>query len=232
MKTIAIIAEYAPTYEPHAATGHAIEHSRMALGLEIGYQWISTADITTALFDQYDALWVAPGSPYKRMDKALWAIQYAREHKIPTLGTCGGFQHMIIEYARNVLMIPEAKHAEYDPYASQLFISELTCSLAGREMALHLDPNSKAARAYGATDITEQYYCNFGVNPDAIDALKRGPIAIVGSDAEGEVRVIEYPEHPFFIATLYVPQVRSTPENPHPLIDAFLSAIGDAKPAT
>jgi CTP synthase (UTP-ammonia lyase) len=131
----------------------------------------------------------------------------------------------IIEYARHVLMIQDAQHAEYDPYASRLFISELTCSLAGRKMAVQLDPDSKAARAYGATNITEQYYCNFSVNPDTIDTLKRGPIDIVGSDAEGEVRVVEYPEHPFFVGTLYVPQMRSTTETPHPLISAFLQAI-------
>ncbi len=123
MKTIAIIAEYTETYEPHVATNRAIEHSRDALGFDISYQWISTADITDDLFQQYDALWVAPGSPYKNMDKTLWAIRRAREQQIPALGTCGGFQHIMLEYARNVLMIEDAQHAEYDPYAHQLLRS-------------------------------------------------------------------------------------------------------------
>ncbi len=59
---------------------------------------------------------MAPGSPYKNMDNTLWTIRYAREHDIPLLGTCGGFQHVIIEIARNVLGIEDAEHAEYDPY--------------------------------------------------------------------------------------------------------------------
>jgi CTP synthase (UTP-ammonia lyase) len=71
----------------------------------------------------------------------------------------------------------------------------------------------------------ERYYCNFGVNPDCIDELKQGPLKVSGSDAEGEIRVIEHPDHPFFIGTLFVPQMRSIPERPHPLVTAFLRAV-------
>jgi CTP synthase (UTP-ammonia lyase) len=133
--------------------------------------------------------------------------------------------NMVIEYARNVLGFRDAQHAEYDPYASNLFISQLACSLAGREMLLTFTPGSQIADIYGALSATEQYYCNVGVNPDRIGLLKSGPIKITGSDSEGEVRVIELPGHPFFIGTLFVPQTRSTPETPHPLVTAFLRTI-------
>jgi CTP synthase (UTP-ammonia lyase) len=73
--------------------------------------------------------------------------------------------------------------------------------------------------------VTESYYCNFGVNPDRVPLLKSGPLKITGSDSEGEVRIIELPDHPFFIGTLFVPQARSTPDNPHPLVTAFLKAV-------
>ena len=159
------------------------------------------------------------------MDRTLWAIRYAREHAIPTIGTCGGLQHIMLEYARNLLGFKDAQHAEYDPYASNLFISELACSLAGRQMELELVEGSKVAGIYGSTRAKEAYYCNFAVNPEYIEEIKNGPIRITGSDAEGEVRVIEYPDHPFFIATLFVPQTRSTSEKPHPLVNAFLTAI-------
>ena len=159
------------------------------------------------------------------MELTLWAIRYARENKVPCLGTCGGFQHMVIEYARNVLGFKDAQHAEYDPYATNLFISQLACSLAGREMQLNFVPESQVAAIYGGLSATEHYYCNFGVNPDYIDELKQGPLNISGSDAEGEIRVIEQPDHPFFIGTLFVPQTRSTAEKPHPLVTAFLAAI-------
>lgn len=224
-KSIALLGEYTPTFPPHASTNAAIEHSRKVLGAEISADWVSTADIEPKLFERYSGIWVAPGSPYKSMEKTLWAIRHARENNIPCFGTCGGFQHIVIEYARNVLGFKDAQHAEYDPYASKLFISELACSLAGREMQISFTPESQVAAIYGALSATEHYYCNFGVNPDCIRELKRGPLSISGSDIEGEVRVIEYPGHPFFIGTLFVPQTRSTPKTPHPLVTAFLGAV-------
>ncbi len=224
-KSIALLGEYTPAFSPHASTNAAIEHSRNILRADISADWISTANIAPKLFERYSGIWVAPGSPYKSMEKTLWAIRYARESNIPCLGTCGGFQHMVLEYAHNVLGFKDAQHAEYDPAASKLFISKLACSLAGREMTLNFVPGSQVATIYGGVAATEYYYCNFGVNPDCIRELKQGPLSISGSDVEGEVRVIEYPGHPFFIGTLFVPQTRSTPEVPHPLVTAFLGAV-------
>ena len=224
-KSIALLGEYTPTFPPHVSTNAAIEHSRNLLGVNINATWVSTENIDQQLFEHYSAVWVAPGSPYKSMEKTLWAIRYARENKIPCFGTCGGFQHIVIEYARNVLSFKDAQHAEYDPYASNLFISQLACSLAGREMQLNFVPGSQVAAIYGGLSAKEHYYCNFGVNPDCIRELKQGPLSISGSDAEGEIRVIDLPSHPFFIGTLFVPQTRSTPERPHPLVTAFLEAV-------
>jgi len=226
-QSIALLGEYTPTFPPHLATNAAIVHAKTALGLEINADWVSTADIDQTLFERYSGIWVAPGSPYKNLDKTLAAICYARENGIPCLGTCGGFQHMILEYARNVLEFKDAQHAEYDPYASDLFISKLSCSLAGRQLPLTFEPGSGIADIYGALTATEQYYCSFGINPDYINALKQGPLRIAGADAEGEIRVIEWPGHPFFIGTLFVPQARSTPEQPHPLVVAFLRAMAN-----
>lgn len=223
-KSIALLGEYTPAFPPHASTNAAIGHSGALLDADITADWISTEDIGPGLFARYSGIWIAPGSPYKSMENTLWAIRHARENHIPCFGTCGGFQHIVIEYARNVLGFKDAQHAEYDPYASNLFISQLTCSLAGREMQLDFVPGSKVAAIYGGLAATEQYYCNFGVNPDCIRDLRQGPLIISGSDIEGEVRVIEHPDHPFFIGTLFVPQMRSTPETPHPLITAFLRA--------
>ena len=94
-KSIAILGEYTSTFAPHASTNAVIEHANAALGLEIDHDWISTADIHPSLFEGYSGIWIAPGSPYKDMDKTLEAIRRARENDIPCLGTCGGFQHMI-----------------------------------------------------------------------------------------------------------------------------------------
>ena len=224
-RSIAIIGEYTPTFPPHISTTAAIEHSRSATGIDVDGIWVSTAEIDQTLFERFSGIWVAPGSPYKNIDKTLWAIRYAREHGIACFGTCGGFQHMIIEYARNVLGFKDADHAEYDPYASNLFITQLECSLAGREMELTFSSGSQVAEIYGGTSAIEQYYCNFGVNPDYVSRLKSGPLRITGSDSDGETRVIELPGHPFFVGTLFVPQARSTADHPHPLVTAFMKAV-------
>ncbi len=225
--SIAILGEYSPDFEPHTATNAAIRHSATQLEVAFDVNWISTDDISESLFANHSAIWVAPGSPYKNLEKALWAIRFARENNVPCLGTCGGFQHMILEYARNVLGFKNAQHAEYDPYSSCLFISKLECSLAGREMLLQFVPNSRVSQIYGSHSATEQYYCNFGINPDCIELLKSGPMNFVASDAEGEIRVIELPQHPYYVGTLYVPQMRSTEQDPHPLVTAFLQSAAE-----
>jgi len=139
---------------------------------------------------------------------------------------------MVIEYARNVLGFEDAQHAEYDPYASNLFITQLSCSLAGREMTLMFSVGSSVAKFYGATLAIEQYYCDFGVNREYVALLKSGSLRITGSDSEGEVRVIELPGHSFFLGTLFVPQTQSTAEKPHPLVTAFLRAVGETRSLT
>jgi len=225
MTRLCIVGEYNPDFPPHAATNAAIEHSCRYLGIEVSYEWASTESMVSSNLKQFSGFWIAPGSPYKSMEGALRVIQYARELNIPCLGTCGGFQHMVIEYARNVLGYKDATHAEYDPYASNLFISSLACSLAGCEMELEFAEGSSVAKIYGKTKAKENYYCNFGVSDEAVPLLRDGPLKVVGSDSEGDVRVLELPGHPYFVATLFVPQNRSQPDNPHPLINAFLGAM-------
>lgn len=225
--SVGVIGDFDPEFPPHPATNSALEHSAAALGVTVDVRWHATDGLEDADLDQVlveDALWCAPGSPYKSLDGALRAIRFARERDVPLLGTCGGFQHVVIEYARNVLGFEDAQHAEYDPYASELFITELTCSLAGQTMAVELSTGSRAARFYGGTAVSERYYCNFGLNPEHQRLLHEGGLRVAGVDADGEARVLELPDRRFFIATLFVPQLSSSQESPHPLITAYLQA--------
>ena len=216
--TIAVVGERVPDFPPHVATDDAIAHSADALGVEVLARWVATDEELPAV----DAIWCAPGSPYRSLDGALVALRYGREHGVPTLGTCGGCQHMLLEFARNVLAIEDAQHAEYDPYASRLFVTPLACEVAGRTMHVTLDP---ASRLYGgATDVQEQYYCNFGLNPDCRAQLDAAGLRITGVDADGDARVFELDDHPFYVATLFVPQMRSEPGRPHPVVTAFVAA--------
>ena len=91
-------------------------------------------------------------------------------------------------------------------------------------MTITLDPRSLVARIYGRTRVQEQYLCNFGVNPDYLDTLRSGALRVVGADAEGTVRAVELPGHPFFVGTLFLPQHGSTQSEPHPLVSAFVRA--------
>lgn len=221
---LAVIAEYDPEFEPHVQTDAAIAHSASMLKMDIRSEWLSTSDDRLTDLTAFDAIWFAPGSPYRNFNRTIEAIRYAREHRVPTLGTCGGFQHMVIEFARNVVGIADAQHAEYDPYASQLIVSRLACSLVGQEMQISLKRDSSTAKAYGTTSISERYYCNFGVNPDFVDQLETAGFVVSGLDDNRECRVMELPQHPFYVGTLYVPQAKSRPNQPHPLVNAFLRA--------
>jgi CTP synthase (UTP-ammonia lyase) len=170
----------------------------------------------------FGAFWIAPGSPYKSLIGALNAVRYARERDLPLLGTCGGCQHVVIEYARNVLGFEDAAHAEYDPYASNLFITPLSCSLVGQKMQVEIEPGSRVEAIYGSQTAFEQYYCNFGLNPQCQQRLHDAGLRIVGWDASREARILTIPRHRFFVATLFVPQLTSSHDHPHPMIKAFL----------
>ena len=113
------------------------------------------------------------GAPTAVWRAPLDAIGVARRGDVPLFGTCAGFQHVVLEYARRVLGCADAAHAEYDPSASLLFITALSCSLVGTTMVVHLQPGSRAALAYGATEAVERYYCNFGLNPVHEDRPRR-----------------------------------------------------------
>ncbi len=91
-------------------------------------------------------------------------------------------------------------------------------------MIISLQPDSLLARACGKTRLQERYHCNFGVNPEYVDFLRASALRIVGSDAEGVVRAVELTGHPFFVGTLFLPQLNSTPSAPHPLISALIKA--------
>ena len=173
---IAIIGEYSPQFEPHQKTNEAISHSAELLGVDVVSEWISTSDISEKAVSRYSAFWIAPGSPYQNMAATLDLIRLCRVECIPCFGTCGGFQHMVLEFAKNGLGISDAQHAEYDPYASRLIVARLDCSLVGRELEIALMPESKTSGIYKKEKVFERYYCNFGVNPEYLIPLNKTEI--------------------------------------------------------
>ncbi|MEV4892473.1 hypothetical protein AB0K48_24145 [Nonomuraea sp. NPDC055795] len=223
---VAVIGDRDPAFPPHQATDDALGHAAAYLGVGVDVRWLGTRPLESDLAEvkAADVLWCAPGSPYRSLRGALEALRYGRRNHVPTLGTCGGCQHMIIEYARHELGYEDAQHAEYDPYASALFISSLACSLVGKTMPVTLSPGSRVAGCYGRTEAEEQYYCDFGLDPARQRTLHDGGFSVTGVDADGEARVLELPGHPYYVATLFVPQARSRPDAPHPLVVGLLRA--------
>jgi CTP synthase (UTP-ammonia lyase) len=122
------------------------------------------------------------------------------------------------------LGIRDAEHEETAPDAPTLFISKLACTLVGKTQTMKILPGSLLHRAYGRDEVTEQFACSYGFNPQFRDKLEKGQLKITGVDLDGEVRVVEVFNHPFYVATLFLPQISSAPENPHPLIVAYLRA--------
>lgn len=227
MVRIGIPGEFDPRFAPHRATNDALAHAATLLGIELDIDWIPTGDLATGASGRLrdpDGIWCPPGSPYRNLEGALAAIRLAREESIPFIGTCGGYQHAILEYARNVMGFADARHAEYGPSASRLFISALACSLAGQTMRVFLQPGTRAHALYAVGAADEAYYCNFGLNPDERPALEASGLIVSGLDQDGEARIVELPGHPFYLATLFVPQTSSTSERPHPLVTGFVAA--------
>jgi CTP synthase (UTP-ammonia lyase) len=222
---IGVIGDYDAANETHRFTDEGIALAARELGVTAAVEWLATDgghDLAA-----FDGLVCAPGSPYRSMAGALAAIRYARENDVPLLGTCGGFQHIVIEYARNMAGIEDAAHAESDPYASRLVVGRLVCSLVGQVMEVELAPGSHAAEIFGGTRSLEEFYCNFGLNEEYRPQLEAAGMVFCGFDQNGEVRVVEVPEKRFCFGTLFVPQARAKRGLAHPLVVGFLRTAGD-----
>ena len=108
-------------------------------------------------------------------------------------------------------------------------VTQLACSLVGKSETIRIAPGSLAHMAYGTSEATESYHCNFGLNPAFRTRILGGLMVATGRGADGEIRIIELGGHPFFVATLFLPQLTSRPGAPHPLIVAYLKAALDAR---
>jgi CTP synthase (UTP-ammonia lyase) len=223
---IALIGDHDETITAHRAIPLALELAGAAAGCVATPDWIATTELAGGAerLVGYDAIWCVPGSPYASMDGALHAIRHARERGVPFLGTCGGFQHALIEYARDALGLAEADHAESNPGAALPLIAPLSCSLAEATGQIRLRAGTRIRAIYGAERITEGFNCNYGVNPEYQALLGDGPLRISADDDQGDVRAVELDGHRFFIATLFQPERSALRGETHPLIAAFLRA--------
>jgi len=227
-KEIGIIGDFHNS-KTQLAIANSIEHSNNKLGFSTKYRWIETTTLDDKNYDNelknLNGIWSASGSPFKSMIGSLNAIKYARENMIPHIGTCGGYQHSIIEYARNVLGFNNANHAEYSDDTKDLFVDKMTCSLVGTRGIVSIQANTLAKEIYCKNEIEVDYYCSYGLSDDYKDIVLKGDMLASGFDINNSVRMIELLNHPFFIITAFVPQIDSTLDNPNPLVTEFVKKV-------
>ena len=223
---IALVGDRAPSVRAHARIPLLVEALDGGGNEPIELYWLNSATIAGP--DDvagFDGVWVVPGSPYANRDGVLAAIERARSAGIPFLGTCGGFQHLLLEYARDVCGLGRVENAEETPEAAELLIVPLECSLLGEEATVVIHPGTTAARAMGEGPSTERFFCRYGLNREYVDVLVDHGLVVSGRDDLGDARVVELPDHPFLVASLFQPELSSDATWVHPLISAFATAV-------
>jgi CTP synthase len=221
---IALVGDYNPAVIAHQAIPLALDNAAEYVDVTVDYDWLPTPEVTSPEdLVGYDAIWCVPASPYQNEDGAFLAIRFARENQTPFLGTCGGFQHAIIEYARNVMGWKDAAHAETNN-DGRLVIAPLSCALVEKSDNIVLKPGSFIADAYGRERIEEGYHCNYGIAADFADQLSQSQLQATGWDQQGDIRAVELSGHPFFVATLFQHERNALKDKAAPLVEALLIA--------
>jgi CTP synthase (UTP-ammonia lyase) len=232
-RLIALVGDFSTEVIAHRAIPRALELARAETRARVEWRWVRTREIHVAARDLADAsaVWVVPASPYENAAGALDAIRFARETKRPFLGTCGGFQHALIEFARNVAGLARADHAETDPEGDTLVVSPLACSLVEKTGRIRLAAGSRLREIYGSDTAEEGYHCNYGFNAKHRAALERAGLQFTAFDEAGLIRGAELPAegHPFFIGTLFQPERAALRGKTPPIVRAFVTAILQAK---
>jgi len=215
---IALVGDFNEQQKAHQAIPRALAAAKES-GAEA--TWVPTDSIGKgSSFAEFDGIWCVPGMPYRSAEGALRAIRRARESRVPFLGTSAGFQYVLIEFARNVLGMADADHQKTNPKAATPLISPLGCALVGMTARVRLTPGSAIRKAYGAPEAVVHYHCSFGLNGRYRRLMESGALHVTAVDDQDEIRAVELDGHPFFVATLFQPEM----ETPSVLVNAFVAA--------
>jgi CTP synthase len=221
------VGDYSKEKTAHRAIPVALDLARAELGADVRWDWIATRHLhnpETGL-GGYHGAWLVPGSPYVNLAGALAVARWARAGGRPFLGTCGGFQHALLEFARDVAGIAAADHAETNPAGAELLLTRLTCSLVEQSGRVHFAPGSRIAAAYGTDSALGEYRCNYGFNPAYRARLEAAGLRFTAWDDDGEIRGAELPAHRFFCGVLFQPEREALRGAVPPLARAFVRAV-------
>ncbi|MFS8936413.1 CTP synthase [Corynebacterium sp. c25Ua_89] len=239
--TVGIVGKYIDLQDAYLSVAEAIRHAAFAHHAKAKIKWITSddceADSATPLGD-LDAIVVPGGFGVRGIEGKIAAVSYARENKIPFLGLCLGLQCTVLEAARQA-GIADASSTEFDPETSAPVIATMEEQQAavsgeadlGGTMRLGAYPavlaeDSVVAKAYGTTEVSERHRHRYEVNNAYRAQIEQGSgLVFSGTSPDGNlVEFVEYPEHPFMVATQAHPEYKSRPTKPHPLFDGLIAA--------
>lgn len=237
--TVAIVGKYVMLSDAYISVVESLKHAGAKLGTAVNIKWVLSEDIEKHGTEEYlagvDGILVPGGFGDRGIEGKITASEYARSHKIPYLGLCLGMQIAVIEFARNVANMPGAHSTEFDaktPYpVIDLMPDQHNVTLKGGTMRLgkypcNLKAGSKVAAVYGQNAISERHRHRYEVNNSLREQLGKAGLIFSGlSPDEKLVEMIELPDHPYFVACQFHPELKSRPDNAHPLFVGLVNAM-------
>jgi CTP synthase len=235
---IGIVGKYVEYEDSYKSLKEALVHGALAENLKLKVTWIEAEGLEVEGYESqlagFDGILVPGGFGKRGIEGMLNAIRYAREQKVPYFGICLGMQTACIEYARNVCGLAKANSGEFDPATPHRIIYKLRELTGVEEMGgtMRLGawdcvmlPDSLAATAYGATEISERHRHRYEFNREYEAVLTGGGLRLTGTTPDATyVEIVEIPGHPFFLGCQFHPEFKSKPLEPHPLFHAFVKA--------
>jgi CTP synthase len=251
--TIAMVGKYVNLRDAYISLCEALMHAGLRTRTRVNLEFIEATDLErqgTACLDGMDAILVPGGFGERGIEGKIQAVRYAREHGVPYLGICLGMQLAIIEYARHVAGLEGAHSTEFNratPHPVIALITEWqdqkgtvesrdegsnlggTMRLGAQE--IRISHGSLAHAIYGADVIRERHRHRYEFNNNYLQKLMNAGLRFPGFSRDGLVEIIELPQHPFFVASQYHPEFRSTPRDGHALFTGFVRAAREHRVA-
>jgi len=235
---IAVVGKYVYLRDAYLSVMEALYHGGFLHGADVRIRWVASDDLggdaTAAVLDDVDGILIPGGFGVRGVEGKIDAVRFARERGVPFLGICLGLQCAVVEFARNVCGLDGANSSEFDPATvhpvidllpEQKDVTDLGASMRLGAQPCYLEPGTRAAAAYGVDVVEERHRHRWEVNPTYHEALQAAGMVISGSSQKGRLaEIIELPDHPFFVAGQFHPELRSRPTRPHPLFRTFVGA--------
>lgn len=240
---IALVGKYMQLQDSYLSVAESLRHGGFANGVKVNVGFIDSETITEntvgKVLKEYDGILVPGGFGNRGIDGKIAAIKYARENNIPFLGICLGMQMAVVEFCRNVLNIKDANSAEFSSTTENPVIhimeNQKDVTEKGGTMRLGAYPctikkDTLAYKIYGTESISERHRHRFEYNNDYKERLEKSGLICSGTSPDGTlVEIVEYRNHPFFIAGQFHPEFKSRPDRPAPLFRGLIKAAKENK---